>query len=162
MATTPAPSNFQPHFKRVAAGEDRHADVYCAIASLVGNGKTLDDIRKQAETLGVPKTGPYYPYIDGDLIAKLLAAYGLVATVWKESKDFKDLTDVAIAMVDYDADWEVGRCVVFHRMRSTDGKTVQAYCVDSATGNPAVNTDLTGLSPSWFIGVTQMQKAAGK
>ncbi len=99
MATTLVPSNFQPHFKRVSAGEDRHADVYCAIASLAGNGKTLDDIRKQAETLGVPKTGPYYPYIDGDLIAKLLAAHGLVATVWKESKDFKDLTDVAIAMV---------------------------------------------------------------
>ena len=162
MATTPVPSNFQPHFKRVAAGDDRHADVYCAIASLVGNSKTLDDIRKQAETLGVPKTGPYYPYIDGDLIAKLLAAYGFVATVWKESKDFKDLPDVAIAMVDYDADWEVGRCVVFHRMRSADGKTIQAYCVDSATGKPAANTDLTGLTPSWFIGVTQMQKATGK
>ena len=162
MATTPVPSNFQPHFKRVAAGDDRHADVYCAIASLVGNSKTLDDIRKQAETLGVPKTGPYYPYIDGDLIAKLLAAYGFVATVWKESKDFKDLPDVAIAMVDYDADWEVGRCVVFHRMRSADGKTIQAYCVDSATGKPAANTYLTGLTPIWFIGVTQMQKATGK
>ena len=42
MATTLVPSNFQPHFKRVSAGEDRHADVYCAIASLAGNGKTLD------------------------------------------------------------------------------------------------------------------------
>ena len=162
MATVPVPSNFQPHFKLVAAGEDRHADVYCAIASLVGNGKTLDDIRKQAETLGVPKTGPYYPYIDGDLIAKSLAAYGLVATVWKESKDFKDLPDVAIAMVDYDADWEVGRCVVFHRMRSADGKTIQPYCVDSSTGKPAATTDLTGLIPSWYIGVTQMQKQAAK
>lgn len=162
MATALAPSNFQPHFKRVAAGEDRHADVYCVIASLVGNGKTLDDIRKEAETLGVPKTGPYYPYIDGDLIAKILAAHGLVATVWKEVKDFKELPDVAIAMVDYDADWEVGRCVVFHRMRSQDGKTIQAYCVDSATGKPAAITDLTGLIPSWYLGVTQMQKQAGK
>ncbi|WP_138514546.1 hypothetical protein [Rhodoferax bucti] len=162
MATALVPSNFQPHFKRVAAGEDRHADVYCVIASLVGNAKTLDDIRKQAETLGVPKTGPYYPYIDGDLIAKLLAGYGLVATVWKESKDFKDLPDVAIAMVDYDADWEVGRCVVFHRMRSADGKTAQSYCVDSSAGKPAVTTDLTGLIPSWYIGVTQMQKTSSK
>eukprot|EP01030_Chromulinospumella_sphaerica_P006575 gene6575-biopygen5707 len=162
MATTPAPSNFQPHFKRVAAGEDRHADVYCAIASLVGNGKTLDEIRRQAETLGVPKTGPYYPYIDGDLIAKLLAAHGLVATVWKESKEFKDLPDVAIAMVDYDADWEVGRCVVFHRMRSKDGKTTQPYCVDSSTGEAGAITDLTGLIPIWYIGVTQMQKQDAK
>lgn len=162
MATAPTITIFQPHFKRIAAGEDRHADAYCVIASLVGNGKTLDDIRKQAETLGVPKTGPYYPYIDGDLIAKLLAAHGLVATVWKESKDFKDLPDVAIAMVDYDADWEVGRCVVFHRMRSADGKTVQPYCVDSSAGKSAATTDLTGLIPGYYIGVSQMQKTAGK
>ena len=84
MATTPTNVTFLPYFRRVPAGEDRHADVYCVIATLAGNGKTFDDIRKQAETLGVPKTGPYYPYIDGDLIAKLLAAQRLVATVWKE------------------------------------------------------------------------------
>jgi hypothetical protein len=48
-------------FKRVTAGDDRQAVVYYVIASLVGNGKTLNDIRKLAETLGVPKTGSYYP-----------------------------------------------------------------------------------------------------
>ena len=162
MATTPTNVTFLPYFRRVPAGEDRHADVYCVIATLAGNGKTFDDIRKQAETLGVPKTGPYYPYIDGDLIAKLLAAQRLVATVWKECKDFKDLPDVAIAMVDYDVDWEVGRCVVFHRMKAADGKTVQPYVVDPAAGKPAAITDLTDLIPSWYIGVTQMQKPAAK
>ena len=160
MPITPAASTtFQPAFKRIAQ-QDRHDDTFAVIGMLIG--KTADLVFGQAEGLGLPKIGPFQAWIDGDLIAKLLAGNGLVATVWKECKAYKDLPEVAIAMVDYDADWEVGRCVVFHRMRSTDGKTVQAYCVDSATGKPPVNTDLTGLSPSWFIGVTQMQKAAGK
>ena len=175
MATTntqQAPSAtgtaFQPAFKRVSQGEDRHADIYAVIATLVGNGKTVDDIRKQAETFGVPKTGPYFAYLDGDLIAKLLAAYGLVGTVWKEASEFKDLSEVAITMVDYDADWEVGRCVLYHRNTSSDGKTAQPYVVDPYPHTDTKlhlrvgTTDLNGLPPSWYIGVTQMAKAAGK
>ena len=159
MATTHNPSNFQPAFKRLAQ-QGRHDDTFAVIAMLTN--KPIEAIFRQAEGLGLPKIGPFHAWIDGDMIAKILAANGLVATVWKECNSYKDLPEVAIIMVDYDADWEVGRCVVFHRMRSTDGKTVQAYCVDSATGKPAANTDLTGLTPSWFIGVTQMQKASGK
>jgi len=91
----------------------------------------LDNIRQQAEVLGLPKRGPYYPYIDADLIAKLLTSRGLVGTVWKESKEFKDLPDVAIAMVDYDADWEVGRCVLYHRLPSEhSSKVAAAYVID--------------------------------
>ena len=159
MATTHNPSNFQPAFKRLAQ-QGRHDDTFAVIAMLTN--KTIEAIFRQAEGLGLPKIGPFHAWIDGDMIAKLLAANGLVATVWKECNSYKDLPEVAIIMVDYDADWEVGRCVVFHRMRSQDGKTIQAYCVDSATGKPAAITDLTGLIPSWYLGVTQMQKQAGK
>ena len=129
MASAPVNTSttFQPAFKRIAQ-QDRHDDTFAVVAMLTG--KTLDSILRQAEGLGLPKTGPYFLWIDGDLIAKLLAAHGLVATVWKESKSFTDLPDVAIAMVDYDADWEVGRCVLFHRMKSADGKTIQPYVVD--------------------------------
>jgi hypothetical protein len=103
------------------------------------------------------------------MIAKLLAAHGLVATVWKEcAKGYADLPEVAIAMVSYDADWEVGRCVVYHRNTSADGKTAQPYVVDpyqhadSRMHTRVGTADLAGLPPSWYIGVTQMQKAAGK
>lgn len=171
MATTntqQAPSAtgtaIQPAFKRVSQGEDRHADIYAVIATLVGNDKTVDDIRKQAETFGVPKTGPYFAYLDGDLIAKLLAAYGLVGTVWKEASAFKDLSEVAITMVDYDADWEVGRCVLVHRQKGGDGKTIQ-YAIDPymhADNKLHIRTDLKGLEPSWYIGVTAMNKPSGK
>ena len=168
MATTPTTSTaFQPAFKRVAQ-QDRHDDTFAAIAILTG--KTLDSIMRQAETMGLPKVGPYFPWIDGDMIAKLLAAHGLVASVWKEcsTKGYADLPEVAIACVSYDADWEVGRCVVYHRNTAADSKTAQPYVVD-----PYSHTDsrlhlrvgtaaLAELPPAWFIGVTQMNKATGK
>ena len=171
MATTPTtpttPTSFQPAFKRVAQ-QDRHDDTFAAIATLTG--KTLDSIMRQAETMGLPKVGPYYPWIDGDMIAKLLAAHGLVATVWKDcaKEGYAVLPEVAIAMVSYDPDWEVGRCVVYHRNTSADGKTAQPYVVDpyqhadSRLHTRVGTADLAGLAPSWHIGVTQMQKAAGK
>ena len=154
------PQGFTPFFKRVSQGEDRHADIYACIAILTN--KTIADIQQQAESLGVPKVGPYYPYLDGDMIAKILVPHGLVATVWKESaKGYNDLTDVevAIAMVEYSPEWEVGRCVVFHRQRSADGKSVHPYVIDpyphadSKLHLRQGTAELNGLSPSWFIGV---------
>ena len=166
MATTPNTSTpFQPAFKRVAQ-QDRHDDTFAAIATLTG--KTLDSIMRSAENLGLPKVGPYHGGITGDLIAKLLAAEGLVATVWKESSSFDDLPPVALAMLDYDELLELGRCVVFHRMKSDDGKTVQPYVVDpyphaDSKLHVRVGTAaLAGLTPSWYIGVTEMQKTAAK
>ena len=94
-----SPQGFTPFFKRVSQGEDRHADIYACIAILTN--KTIADIQQQAESLGVPKLGPFYPYLDGDMIAKILVAHGLVATVWKEAAGYHDLPDVAIAMFDY-------------------------------------------------------------
>ena len=87
----------------------------------------------------------------------LALSRGLVGTVWKESpKSFADLPDVAIAMVDYDADWEVGRCVLFHRLPA-DHPSKVAHCVldpyPHAETKLHARTDLTGLVASWFIGV---------
>lgn len=166
MATTPTPTTVQPAFKRVTQGDDRHADTFAVIAMLTG--KSLQDILRQAEGLGLPKSGPYFPWIDGDMIAKLLAAHGLVATVWKECIAFsKDVPEVAIAMVDYDADWEVGRCVLYHRNTSSDGKTTQSYVIDpyphaDAKLNLRTGADITALTPAWFIGVSQMAKTTAK
>ncbi|TXG98319.1 MAG: hypothetical protein E6R08_04830 [Nevskiaceae bacterium] len=159
MATN---NDFKPLFNRVQQA-DRHDDVLAVIASL--GGTTLDNIRQQAEVFGLPQKGPYYPYIDADLIAKLLTSRGLVGTVWKESKEFKDLPDVAIAMVDYDADWEVGRCVLFHRLPADHPSKVKQYVIDpypDADAKLHVRTDLTGLNCSWFIGVHPAPAAKAK
>lgn len=165
MATTPNSTTFQPAFKRVAQ-QGRHDDTIAVISMLTG--KTTDAIFRQAEDLGLPKIGPFHAWIDGDMIAKILSGNGLVATVWKECANYKDLPEVAIVMVDYDADWEVGRCALYHRGTSSDGKTAQPYVID-----PYPHTDsklhvrmgtaaLAELPPSWYIGVTQMNKTAGK
>jgi len=66
MATTP--TTFQPAFKRVVQ-QGRDDDTFAAIAILTG--KTLDSIMRQAETMGLPKIGPFHSYIDGDLIARI-------------------------------------------------------------------------------------------
>lgn len=160
MANTP---EFKPLFNRVQQS-DRHDDALAVIAML--GATTLDNIRQQAEVFGLPQKGPYYPYIDADLIAKLLTSRGLVGTVWKEGKEFKDLPDVAIAMVDYDADWEVGRCVLYHRLPADlSSKVAAAYVIDPyphADAKLHIRTDLTGLVPAWYIGVHQAPAAKTK
>ena len=173
MASTPATNtaapaaSFKPFFQRISQGEDRHADVLACCAMLCN--KSLADIFKQAETLGLPKVGPYYGYaVDGDFVARLLAVHGLVATVWKEANSYTELPEVAVALVSYDSEWEVGRAVVYHRNTSADGKTAQPYVVDpyphaDSRQHLRVGTAaLADLPPAWFIGVTQMNKTAGK
>jgi hypothetical protein len=164
LAPAATATAFQPAFKRVSQGEDRHADIFAAIATICG--KQISDIRTQAEALGVPKAGPYYPYVTEEvLIAKLFAHFGWVSTVWKECTEFKELPDIAIVGVDADHDYEVSRYVVLHRVKTgTDGKTVQ-YAIDPymhADARLHIRTDLKGLEPSWYIGVTAMNKTAGK
>lgn len=154
---TSSPAGFQPAFKPVAT-EDRHA---CALASVAVIGSaTLDDVWKKAEELGLPKTGPWNHVIDGDFLAALLAKFGWVATVWKESAKVSQLPDLCLALVDYDAEWEVGRYVVFHRAKAVhDGKVIE-YVIDPTSSTPerCIRTDLDVLAPAWYIGVHPMGK----
>ncbi|WP_343028559.1 hypothetical protein [Massilia sp. MP_M2] len=152
-------SGFQPAFKPVITG-DRHACVLAAVATIAS--ATLEDVWQKAEDLGLPKAGPYSHIFDGDFIAALLAQYSWVATVWKECEKPSQLPNLCIAMVDYDADWEVGRHVVFHRAKcSHDAKTVE-YAIDSTASRPeqVIRTDMTELAPAWYIGVHPMGKAS--
>ena len=115
------PEGFVSPFKRVAQ-EDRFDDALASVAILTG--KSLADVRKLAEQLGLPKTGPYW--VDNDMVAKLLMNLGsLVASNYKEFASIDALPDVAILLVDYDETTEVGRHVVWHHIRGT--KTQQAF-----------------------------------
>ncbi len=150
-------AGFQPAFKPILT-TDRHACVFAAIATLASS--TMDEVRKKAEEIGLPKVGPYVHVIDGDFIAALLAKYGWVATIWKEVSKPSQLPDLCIAMVDYDADWEVGRHVVFHRAKCSHNAAIVEYCIDPTPPTPqqVVQTDLNVLSPAWYIGVHPMSK----
>jgi hypothetical protein len=126
-------------------------------------GKELPEIRQLAiEKFGHPKFGPYW--ISADLIAKLLMHFGWLGTVYKEMVDSSQLPDLAILLVEYDEETEIGRNTVFHRMRPKDSKVTVEYVVDPAywvDPKQQVRKDFQVLKPAWFIGVTPTSKAAG-
>ena len=154
---TSSTAGFKPAFKPVTT-KDRHACALAAVAILAST--TLEDVWGKAEELGLPKAGPYYlQSIDGDFLAALLAQYSWVATVWKECEKPSQLPDLCLVLVDYDADWEVGRHAVFHRAKgSHDAKFVEYVIDPTASPDRVVRTDLVSLVPSWYIGVHPMGK----
>ena len=68
--------------------------------------------------------------------------------------------DIAIVMIDYDEDTEIGRSVVYQRAASkNDPKGYEEYVLDPAywmTSHEPVTTDIKGLCPRWYIGVYPM------
>ncbi|GAB7541399.1 polysaccharide deacetylase family protein [Cupriavidus sp. 8B] len=157
---TSSPEGFQPAFNRVQQEGD-FDDAFTCIATITG--KTLADIRKLAiDKFRHPAHGPYWVY--AEMITSLLAHYGLVATVYKEAETVADLPDLALAMVDYDPETEIGRHTVFHRAKASHApKTVIEYMIDTAywvDTAQQVRTDFTGFQPAWYIGVHAMSKLA--
>jgi hypothetical protein len=156
---TSTSAGFTPAFNHVCT-TDRHADSLACIATIAST--TLEDVFEKAEQLGLPKTGPYNHMLDIDFLAKLLAKYQLVAAVWKEFTDLAQLPDLCMALVDYDAAWEVGRFVVIHKAKAShDGKVI-TYAIDPSASEAElqVRTDLDALAPAWYIGVHAMGKTA--
>lgn len=165
MATIPTTvsstsAGFQPAFNPVTT-KDRHACALAAVATIAG--VTLEEVWHSAEQLRLPKAGPYNHVIDGDFLAALLAKFSWVATVWKESSKPSQLPDLCIALVDYDADWEVGRHVVFHRAKASHDAKIVEYVIDvgAASTEATVRTDVAALAPAWYIGVHPMNKPTG-
>ena len=69
------------------------------------------------------------------------------------------MPDLCLVLVDYDAEWEVGRYAVFHRAKgSHDAKSLEYVIDPTASPDRVVRTDLSVLVPSWYIGVHPMSK----
>ena len=155
------PEGFVSPFKRVPQ-EDRFDDALACVAILTG--KSLADVRKLAEQLGLPKTGPYW--VDNDMVAKLLMNLGsLVASNYKEFASIDALPDVAILLVDYDETTEVGRHVVWHHIRGTKTQQAFHYVIDPASWIPEqqqVTTEFSHLKPAWYIEVTASKNGGRK
>ena len=164
MATTPiSPPASSPAATQSAANpatltpfvrvqqRDRHEDIPACLAMLTS--KSLDEVFKAMESSGLPKTGPYHGYITETIICGVLIKSNLVATVWKECSDWTGVGDVSVVLIDYDADLEIGRCVVAMRLRDATGKQVSQCVIDPYPGAAPVTTDLKQLIPSWYIGI---------
>jgi hypothetical protein len=123
------PQGYQSPFKRVQMRE-RMDDSLACVATLTG--RTLEDITKMAIEFGLPAYGPCF--VGEEMIAKLLmSAGGLLATKYKEFVNIDALPDVAILLIDYDEDTEIGRHVIWHHVRGTkDGPPAHHYCIDPA------------------------------
>ncbi|MFZ6656537.1 hypothetical protein [Undibacterium sp. TJN19] len=164
MATTPTVNQaqtIQPVFKRVQQAVD-HDCAFACIAMITN--KSLDEVVQVAiEKFKHPANGPYF--ITEELINKILAHYGFVSTIYKEVETgLVDIHNVAIAMVDYDPETEIGRHVVFVRDKANTKQPVE-YMIDPAywiTSSSYVRTDFQKLVPAWFIGVTPMNRMAAK
>lgn len=165
-STTVAPNNsiqaFQPPIKPVVQSCD-HDDAFACVAAICN--KSLDEIRKVAiERFGHPRTGPYW--IGEGLIVKLLAHYSWVATIYKTSTGIASLPDLAIGMVDYNPDTDIGRYVVFQRIPAGGSlKQPIEYVIDPAYWiDPPmrVRTEIKGFPISFYIGVHPMQKSVAK
>lgn len=160
MATTPAATSpalgFQPAFKRV----EQSNDLDCAFAciAMIAN-KSIAEVKQAAITqFKFPKHGPFW--IDQDLICKLFAHFGYVATIYKEARTIGELPDVAVLMVDYNPDTEIGRHVLFVRHLGSSGRPTVEYILDPAYWIDAAKqtrTDVKGLPASYYIGVNPMK-----
>jgi hypothetical protein len=155
------PTTFTPAFPFVAQTND-FDDVFACAAML--SGKTIEEVREIAiAKTKHPARGPYY--LGETQIAALLAQLGFVATVYKELSRVADIPDVALILVDYNPDMEVGRHVLFHRAKAShaSGTTIE-YALDPAPWcKPAdrVRTNFKNIAGHWAIGIHAMNTKAG-
>lgn len=168
MASAPTTTGntpvYRPLFKRVAQNDlkdgihsaDFLSELAC-IATIVG--ASLDDVRACAIKNGLPKHGPFW--ISAELIEKVFAHFGWKSTEWKQVlTPLSVLTEVAILMVDYDEETEIGRSVVYQRAASRSAPHgFEEYVIDPAywvSPQEQVNTDIKGICASWYLGVYPM------
>lgn len=156
------PNGFEPAFAHVGVQGDRHACLLACIATI--SGTTLEDVFRNAEALGMTKTGPYYQRLNEEFLASLGACYGWVFTVWKEVTEQSQLPDLCIAMVEYDIVWEAGRTVILHRAKASHNAKLITYAIDpSATdSSKQIRTDIQTLAPAWYIGIHPMKTGTAK
>jgi hypothetical protein len=156
---TGLPQGFQSPFKRVQMAATMDDSMAC-ISTLTG--RNLEEVMKMAAEMGLPQHGPYY--VSEDMIAKLLMkAGGLVGSKYKEFDEFDLLPDVAILLVDYDEETEIGRHVVWHHVRGTPEQPSFHYAIDVGQWvDPAdqVTTAVKAFKPAYYIEV--MAKANGR
>jgi len=159
-STSPAAQGFKPAFKRVQQTPGCGCDSALACIAMIA-GKTLDEVRQIAiDQFKHPRNGPFW--ITEDLIYKLLLHFGWVATVYKESTGITSLPDLAIGMVEYNTETELGRHVLFHRMAPAGSpKQTTEYIIDPAYWIPPshhVRTEIKGFPIAWYIGVHPVNK----
>lgn len=150
-------------FKRVAM-QGTHDDLLACAAVLCG--KTMEEVKKMAVTLGMRANGPFF--MDVALFRKIL--FNLSNLAVSEYKDFNSvaaLPDVAVLCVDFEAVNETCRHLVWHHVRAQTGVPSFSYVIDVAPwvgAHQHMTTDLSHLNmqPAWYLEITQRPNPSGK
>lgn len=149
------PAGFTSPYPRVAM-EERIDDSLACIATLTH--QSLAQIKKLAIQFGLPPHGP--AWVGSNLIAQLLYQHGLVAKDYQEVASTAALPDLAILLVDYNLETEIGRHVIWHHLRGTPERAAFSYLIDCAPWIPVaqqVTTDFTHLKmnpPQYYLEIT--------
>lgn len=156
MASTPA--SFTPAFKRVQQLTETTDGVAC-IAMI--SGKPITDVLKTAidKFKLRPTNGPYF--IEESRLQILLAAYGYVASNWREVTSIADLPDLCLVWQTTDPEMEQGRILLHARMKDFGNpKQTFAYVIDPAPQSDpslSIRTEFADLGLTWFMTVTPMK-----
>jgi hypothetical protein len=142
--------------------QERMDDSLACIATLTG--RSLEEIMKMAIDLGLPKNGPYF--VGEDMIAKLLMKAGsLVGSKYQEFQKVELLPDVAILLVSYDEETEIGRHVIWHHVRGTKDQPSHHYIIDPAQWIDQTDhftTAVRALDPAFYIEVAAKPASKAK
>ncbi|MCV2351986.1 hypothetical protein [Paucibacter sp. Y2R2-4] len=150
------PPGFVSPFKRVEM-KGTHDDLLACAAILCG--KSMEDVKKMAVTLGMPANGPFFM---SDMLFRQIA-FNLSPLAVSEYKDLtatNALPEVAVLCVDYDKHSEACRHVVFHQVRASEKTPAFGYVIDPAnwlTPDQHITIDLShlNLKPAWYLEITQ-------
>jgi hypothetical protein len=152
-------TGFEPAFRRVQQAGD--FDCAFAVVAMIAN-TTLEAVRGVAiARFHHPAHGPYW--ITGELIANLLEHYGYETGMYEEPASIADIPDLAIAVVDYDDQFNLGRNVLFHRARASASHDLGCtfeYVIDPAYWVPPqdhVRTSLPAIQ--WFLEIRPARRA---
>ncbi|TAM51512.1 MAG: hypothetical protein EPN57_17250 [Paraburkholderia sp.] len=154
------PTTFTPAFPFVAQTND-FDDIWSCCAMI--SGKTIEQVREIAiSKLRHPERGPYY-YGESQ-IAALLAQLGLVATVYKQISKVSDIPDLALILIEFHEDMQVGRHILFHRARGSHAPgTAIEYALDPSLGckpSDRIRTNFKNIAGHWIIGIHAMNTKA--
>jgi len=157
MAAT-SPSSFTPAYRRIEAPSESLDGISCVA---MVSGKPIADVFKVAvEKFKLrPTNGPYY--IDQSRLQILLAAFGFVASNFKEITSMNDVPDLALVWQDTDPEMDMGKVFLFHRMKDFGNpKQSFAYVIDTtAQSDPSrcIRTEFADIGLTWFMAIAPMK-----
>lgn len=159
------PTGFKSPFTRVAQ-LGTHDDLLGCAATLCG--KTMEEVKKMAVTLGMKANGPFY--LDEKLFRKILFNLSdFAVSDYKEFTSFDALPPLCVLMVDFatQAEGDTFRHVVFHRVKATQDGPSFSYVIDVAhwvDAKQQMTTDLSHLKMedgAWYLEITQRPNSGG-